>query len=390
MNAARDAGEFTVATTTADVEALRPAWQARGVSYVDAELDYFLALVRTRPEVIGPYVIVMGRPEEPDALVVARTERAPFPCRLGYTTLYRPVLRTLRVSHGGIAGADDDGTAAKVVRRIEAALAGGSADVAVVPAVRLGSALDRALKRIPAGVRLGRFADPAVHRRLVLPQSYEQLLATRDRKSRYNLKRQRAQLEKEFGDDLRFDVLSRPEDFDRIFADLESIAAKTYQRGLAAGFADTLERRELARVALERGWFRAWVLAIGERPVAFWQGNVLGRTYYSSSTGYDPEFTRQGVGTVLLLRVFEDLCGDPDVDVVDFGWGDADYKARWGNEEWYEHDLVVFAPSARGVRVNAIRTGILGADRAARRLGRATGLTAKVKRRWRSRLRAES
>jgi CelD/BcsL family acetyltransferase involved in cellulose biosynthesis len=378
----------TVATTQEEIASLRPVWEALGVSYVDADIDYFLALIRGRAEVERPYVIAFDRGGSPSGLVVGRIEHAPFACRLGYKTIYRPTLKTLRVSHGGVSGADDEMTARDVFGRVEQALAEGDAEVAVLPAVRIGSPLDRAATEMPGVLRRGRFSTQVTHRRLILPPTYDALMATRDKRSRYNLKRQGKLLANEFGERLSTRLLRDPEDFERVFEQLEQIASKTYQRGLGAGFADTLERRELVRVAMEHGWFRAWVMSIDEEPVAFWQGNILGGTYYSSSTGYDPAYTKQGVGTILLLRLFEELCADPEVQVVDFGWGDAVYKRRWANDSWEEHDLVVFAPSARAVRANLIRTSILATDRGARRLGEATGLTDLVKRSWRRRLRS--
>jgi CelD/BcsL family acetyltransferase involved in cellulose biosynthesis len=384
---AQDPGSWIVATTPADVEALRPFWEALGVGYVDADIDYFLTLVRARAEIERPYVIALGSSDVPRAFVVGRIEKAPFVSRLGYKTIYRPTLKTLRVAHGGVSGADDPRTARDVIHRVEVALASGDADVAIIPAVRIGSPLDRAANDIPGALRRGRFSTAAEHRRLMLPGTYDELLATRDKRSRYNLKRQTKLLANEFGERLAIRLLRGPEDFERVFDDLEHIASKTYQRGLGAGFSDTPERRELVRVAMERGWFRAWVMSVDDEPVAFWQGNVVGGTYYSSSTGYDPAYTKQGVGTILLLRLFEDLCADPDVGIVDFGWGDAVYKRRWANDSWQEHDVIVFAPTVRAVRTSLIRTGILATDRGARWLSDATRLTDVVKRAWRRRLR---
>jgi hypothetical protein len=379
-----------VARDAAEVESLRAAWIRLAPPYVDADLDYFLALIRGRGDSAKPHVLLLGDLEEPRALAVGRLEQSPFACRFGYKTVYRPTLKTLRIAHGGIAGAEDDQTAEELVAELELALASGEADVLVVPAVLVGSPLERALHTVPAKLRRQHFVEPYDHHRLVLPATYEDLLASRDRRSRYNLKRQNTMLEKEFGSSLTVEVLQEPGDSDKIFDALERVAATTYQRGLGAGFADSPERRELVRVALEKRWFRAWVLSIADQPVAFWQGNAAGETFFVSSTGYDPEFTRHGVGTYLQMRMFADLCADPNIRIVDFGWGDAPYKSRFGNESWREREVVIFAPSLRGLRVSLIRNAIFGLDRSARRLLAKTGLTSRIKRGWRRRLGREA
>jgi hypothetical protein len=387
MQVTPESAGVRVARNLDEVESLRGVWDQLGVGYVDAELDYFSALVRLKPGVQRPHVLVLDRSGAPTALVVARLEQAPLQCRFGYRVLYRPLLRTIRVAHGGVSGADDDRNARAVVQELYRALALGEADALVVPAVPIGSALHRALLDVPGALLRQRFVNASTHHRLVLPATFDAFLAARDRKSRYNLKRSGALIAKEFGDDAVVDVLSSPADHDRIFDDLERVAAKTYQRGLGAGFADSPERREQVRIALDRGWFRAWVLSVQGQPVAFWQGNVRNDTLFVSSTGFDPAFTRYGVGTFLQMRMLADMCADANVRVVDFGWGDADYKSRFGNESWLEQDVTVLAPSFRGLRVNAIRTLLVGADRTARSVLARTGLRGRVKRLWRIRLR---
>jgi CelD/BcsL family acetyltransferase involved in cellulose biosynthesis len=375
-----------VARSTPELDALSDSWAAIGVGYVDAEFDYFSAVALNREEVLRPHVIVLEDDYGPRSLAVGWVERSRLGCRIGYKAVYRPALQMLRIAHGGIAGATDEESAAAVARELDRALANGEADVLLVPAVRIDSPLDRALRGLSGGLRVERPSRPAVHRALALPATYDDFLARRDAKSRYNLKRTNAKIEQTFGGRLDVSVLAAPESFERIFSDLERIAAKTYQRGLRAGFADTPDRRAYVRVALGRGEFRAWVLSIDGVPIAFWQGIGRGRTFVLSNAGYDPEFARFGVGTYVQMRMFRDLIEDPLVDVVDFGWGDADYKARFGTESWLEHDVLIFAPSPKGVRVRLVRAAVLGVDRLARHVADRLGVRDAVKRVWRGRL----
>ena len=377
----------TVVAEVSGLESLRSAWGLLEPSYVDADLDYFRVSVANATPPARPHVVLLGEGSSPRALIVGRVETAPFPCRIGYQTVYRPKLRTLRVAHGGIAGEMDSHGAGLVAGAIAHALRSGDAEVAVVPAVRAASPLEHALDSVSGRFRRQAFSTPYVHRRLVLPATFDELLAARDRRSRYNLRRQNAQLERAFEGELAIDVLRGPEDFDRIVSDLETVAAATYQRALGAGFADTPQRRELVRVALAKGWFRAWVLSIRGAPVAFWQGNAVNGTFFVSSTGYTAEFSPHGVGTYLQLRMFADLCADPAVSVVDFGWGDADYKKRFGTESWLERDIVLFAPSPRAVRIAVTRNALRAVDRVARSALTRLGVVQRLKQLWRRRLR---
>ncbi len=164
----------------------------------------------------------------------------------------------------------------------------------------------------------------------------------------------------------------------------------TYQKGLGAAFSDTPERRRLTSLSLERGWFRVWVLYDEETPIAFWQGSVYRRIYHSGTTGYDPTYSRDRVGIYLLTRAIADLCADPEVDFLDFGFGDADYKRYFSDEAWNESDLVVFAARARPVAINATRTAVMASAYGLRRGLEHFGLADRIKVAWRRRLRASA
>ena len=368
-----------------DVRAHGHVWDEVPVSYTDAELEYFLALVTNRPRVVRPHVMVVEGPERPVGLCVGYLEDTVVSARFGYFAVHRPRLRMLRVVHGGVAGTDAEPVAATLVGALEEALRAGEADVFLVPAVRVGSSLERALFAAVPSSRL-HAAPASVHRRMALPDSYDAFLASRDRKSRYNLRRQVTQLEERFGERLSLLVLGAGASVEEVFSGLGAVAEKTYQHGLGAGFVDTPDRRATVAVSLARSAFRAWLLVLEERPVAFWQGTVRGRTFVLNTAGYDPEFASLGVGGYVQQRMVRDLCDDPDIDVVDFGWGDADYKARFGTEQWDEHDILVYAPTSKGRRASTIRRAVARAERTARAAAARAGLQQKVKRSWRRRL----
>jgi len=50
------------------------------------------------------------------------------------------------------------------------------------------------------------------------------------------------------------------------------------------------------------------------------------------------------------MRVIEDACADPSLDVLDFGPGDAAYKRQFSSDSRVERNVVVFAPTFRGRR----------------------------------------
>ena len=84
--------------------------------------------------------------------------------------------------------------------------------------------------------------------------------------------------------------------------------------------------------------------------------------------------------------MIDDLCRHPEARVVDYGVGDADYKKRFGTRSTREGNVVVYAPTARAVTVNLVRSALVATVGLGKRALKRSDLYRRVKREWRSRL----
>lgn len=382
-------GDAQVRTARAaeEVEALRAVWDGFERDVVNADIDYHLLLVDKSPEAQGHHVLLLEREGAPSTLVVGRVEEIRLPVRLGYKTISRPRVRVLTVSYGGVLGRDDEEAAGAVVDEIVAALGRGEADVARLRNLRVGSPLHRAARSTPGRLSRDALARPTRHWRARLGGSYDEYLARRSSKTRANLRRYGRKFEAAFPDAIELRSFRDPADLDRLLADTRAVYEGTYHRALGVGFSDSGVERELTALALARGWFRGFVLYVNGKPCAFWHGIRYGRVFSTGPTGYDPAFGTHRVGTYVLGRMVEELSREEDLDWIDFGFGDAEYKQHFGDDSWLEEDVLVWARRPRPIRLNATRTVLLAADRAARSLLGRRGLLARVRRLWRDRAR---
>ena len=373
------APRIRVLRTLDELEALRAMWSSVGLRTIDADIDYLRTVVESRAEVIRPHVVILERDGAIEGMLVGRLEERVLPARFGYAALWRPVLRCITVVHGGAAGS------ASAVRAMFGALleslADHEADAVFVHRVEVGSALYSEASRQPRALCRERFAAPARHWAAELPGTFEAFQNGLPKSLRGNARRDGRKLVEAYGDRIEIRRFRDRADLERMVADLEHVASKTYQRGLGAGF-DAGADLPLVKCGLDRGWLNAWVMYIDSAPCAFEIGHIYGGTFFSAAKGFDPEYTRDNVGTFLQMRMFEDLCSDPAVKAVDFGFGDADYKRRCATRGWDETDLVVYAPTPRAIAVGALRNGFAGLDRTARRVAGKERIT-RVKRRWR-------
>jgi len=378
-----------IARTVEEIAALKSALAKLPWEREEAELDNFLARLRARPTVIGPYAIVVYRENAPVAGLIGRLESRELKTSVGYRVVYAPGLRVLQIVDGGIVAADD-AAIPPLVAALGEALARGDAEAAALPPLPVASELFAALSALGGPFERQRFVATWIRRRLVLPESFDAFLASRSWETRRGIKKTANRLRAKFGDEMHVEVLREPESLDRLVHDLDHIASLTYHRAVGAGFADTPEHGELARIGLENGRTRAYVLYHGEKPVAYWLCSVYRGTMYLQTTGFDDAYAHDRVGIFLLMRLFEDACADPAIEVIDFGPGDADYKRLYTNDGVPERNLFVFAPTLRARRINATRTAILGFGLGARRALDAANATDRLKALWRKRLRGRA
>lgn len=374
------------ARTREQAELLRSAWESNSWPNIDADPEFYWAVLEAREEARCPHVMVIERDGGQPAMVIARIDDARLELDLGYRTVFRPRARRLTVVPGGVVGASTADAAQMVTSELMLALRRGEADVVLLPSIPTDSPLYAAARTAPPALCRQRLVPAVLRWRVNLPENTDELWARFSSHTRRNLRNNGNRLRRGFADRLAIQDYSEPEDVDRIFRDLEHVSAKTYQRGLGIAFVETPERRRLVDLALAKGWFRAWVLEIDGAPAGFWYGYAYGGVLFTGTPGYDPKYAKYRIGTYLLTQVLEGLCADDLIDVVDFGAMDAEYKRRFADESWEEADVFIYAPTARGVALNAITTAVSGANALAKRVLVDTGLFARVRRAWRRRL----
>ncbi|MGH7822296.1 MAG: GNAT family N-acetyltransferase, partial [Candidatus Binatia bacterium] len=249
------------------------------------------------------------------------------------------------------------------VRSLWQALRSGEADVVLLHEIPAGWPLQRLARTVPPLACRDRRPDVNLRWRISLPESPEAELPLSPH-TRKHLRYYSNRLARKYGAQLRIETFTDVSDLERLMRDAEAVAATTYQRRLGVGFAADARTRERIRYEMTHGWFRSWVLYVGGAPRAFWIGLRYGDTYHSGETGYDPNFRSDRLGEFLLSVALEALRREPGLRRFDFGFGDADYKRRYSSDHLEEATIAIFAPTPRGVLLNAARGLVGGLNRA--------------------------
>jgi hypothetical protein len=378
----RSQGAVQVAKSAEEIEKFRLFYE-QTQWHPEADIDFFLTVIKANEGTASPYAIVLESDDGPSAMMVGRIDHTVFKWKIGYKTLAESPVRLLMILYGGVLGDLSEENSIALYREIQRALIRGDADVAVLNHVRVDSPLHRIASSGPGFVYRDHFAHANPHLKLTLPSTFEEFIRQRSENTRSYIRRYGTRLKKKYGEGCRITCFQTPEEIDRAMNDVETIAAQSYHRGLGVGFLHTPETRDKWLLAAERQWLRVYVLYLDEVPRAFWTGYLYQRNFYIEYTAFDPQFRDERPGMFLLLQMIEEFCAKEEVDAVDFGFGDADYKRKFATEDWEEALIYLYPPTLKGAWLNMSRTLTMGISQISKEALERMGVQGWLKTKWR-------
>lgn len=371
-------------TSPIEIDALRPLWDATERE-PGADYEFFKLTVQTLANVISPCALTLFRREEPVALVAGRIERGKLPVQFGYISLVDIPIRRVIFIAGGYVGERTEVNWRALLACVNTLLRSEQLDLAVFEHLKVGSFEHEAVCQTFKHSQSGATA-PSKHWSFRLPGTWDDFLRTRRQKHRYWLRRLPRVLDRDFSGQWEIKTYSSPQEVMEFVHAADSVAGRTYQRTLNVGFRRDEFTVQRVYMDARRGRLAGYVLFVGGEPRAFWYCFVYRGVLYLAATGYDPAFRSYEPGTILLMKIFQDYCGT-EVDTVDFGLGDADYKKRFCSEYSLLSSVVVFSTSSARGRLlqflhNTTRAGTQIATQFLDRLQ----MTQRLKTRWRRKL----
>jgi hypothetical protein len=385
-----DGWEIKVASNFEEIEAIRPIWEQMQLDEPNpkpnADINRYLSVVKARGDSIRPYIMLFEHDGNPAAMIVGWVGKHQLELKLGYRSLFKPRLRCLSVVYGGVLGRPGSTMCSFLVGELIKRLRDHEFDIIQLSHLGTEASFYQAARKIPGFMT--RCYSPKIdeHWRMSVPDKIDQFYASRTGRHRRNLQRYIRKFEDEFPGEnkcIKYANESDIAEFIRIAADISS---KTYQSALGVGVVNNEETRLIVTEAAKHGWFDGVLLFAGDKPCAFQFGLRYDTVYYMVSIGYDPAFKSYRVGTILFLKVLESLCDDNSIDMIDFYFGDAEYKKHYGTEHWPEASAYIFAPRLYPIFVNVLRSSTMCVNSGLEYIVNKIGAIDWIKRKWRNSL----
>jgi hypothetical protein len=377
----------TVLNSQAEIEKARALWTAWPGSR-DSDIDFFSYIVGIRPEVLNPYVLVANRNGAPDAMLIGRLEKRKASARFGYFNVRTPQLRVLNFVYGALRGNAIPENVDALFEDVLKSLRKGEIDLAVFEHLQRGSRIYDVVSTSPGILERSFPPEHRTHRCLELPESSEALYKMLSPKNRQVYRGKARKIVKDHDGDVHIKCYRELSELDLMFREVEAVASKTYQRGLGFGFQDSPEMRGRCELAASKGWLRVFILYVAGKPAAYWNAMAYQGALWGDHIGFDPSLGRYSPGMYLSLSVIGDFCDHKEsheIKQINFGPGDAEYKAILSNISFEEGAMELYGRSLLGVGTKLLFTPVIFADRTAKKLLSKNKLLAKAKRLWRNR-----
>src|ERR1700674_2927239 len=174
-----------VLRSLSEVEQIRSVW-THWNGHPNSDIDLYLLLMQSRPEIVCPHIIVLYREGRPEAMLIGRILRQQVEFKVGYQTVLKPKASVLNFVWGGTLGNLSQENSEVMVREVLNSLRHGEADLAVFNNVRTDGEIYQAATHSPGFLGRDRFRASQVHRSLVLPASPQKFDASLSREVRKN------------------------------------------------------------------------------------------------------------------------------------------------------------------------------------------------------------
>lgn len=188
-----------------------------------------------------------------------------------------------------------------------------------------------------------------------IPSDYDRFLAERlGRKARANVRREHRRLAAARPGGVRLQVVRRPEEVEEFLPLAAGVFDRSWHHGTGAQTLVADQRRaDQLRFMAEQGWLRSYLLWVGDEPVAMSVAYESYGTVLLSRLAHDRTWDPWSPGKVMLHRILADLCEDPEVHTLDFGYGDWAYKRQVATRRRPAGDVLLVSRRARSQAVFA-------------------------------------
>ncbi|NOZ61317.1 MAG: GNAT family N-acetyltransferase [Calditrichaeota bacterium] len=350
------------------------------------DFQYYQLCASVEKDFISPYMVAIYKNDVIEALLVGTIRNKKISYRFGYKKIFSHQVPTLAVAYRGYFGNLSDEIIETMLRALNRGMKDKMFDQIAFDHLNRESRFFHAVQRFSPIWRRDWTPYKNPHWYAQIPDSYDEFYQKLSKNTKGTVRQYRNRLVREFGDKIDFRVYSQKSEVKAAMDDIESVAQLTYHRRLGAGFMNDEETGIKWAHWAERKNLQMAVLYLENKPAAFWNWIIYRGSCLSVNTGYRPELAYYHAGFYVMMEMIRRFCEMPDCKTLDFGFGDAQYKRKLGDEKITETSISLFAPNFSGFKLQLLKNSTDNSSQQLKLLLEKMALDQKIKRLWRKKL----
>ena len=163
-----------------------------------------------------------------------------------------------------------------------------------------------------------------------LAMTFEEYSNTFSAKSRSTIRRKIRKFNEFCNQNMHFEVYKNADEMQTFYQLARTLSEKTYQEKLLdAGLPDSEAFRQEMKEKAQQDQVRGYLLLNDKKPVAYMYCPIFDGVVLYQHLGFDPDYKKLSVGTILHWLVFENLFQESKFRFFDFTEGSSDHKQMY-------------------------------------------------------------
>jgi len=181
-----------------------------------------------------------------------------------------------------------------------------------------------------------------------LQQSFEEYTAKFSSKTRSTIKRKIKKFSTQCDGKMRWKSYRSVDEFNEFYRHARQVSSKSYQEKLlCSGLPDTEQFQKSMLNLAQNDQARGYLLFVGEKPVAYMYCPITDNILLYQHLGYDPEYIKSSVGTILHWFAFEEIFNEGKFTYFDFTEGQSEHKRLYSTGSLACGNVYIFPKSVR-------------------------------------------
>ncbi|MDJ0737681.1 MAG: GNAT family N-acetyltransferase [Nostocaceae cyanobacterium] len=279
----------------------------------------------------SPYVVIFYQANEPVAGIIGRRYRCRLKFQVGYVPITMPPVRCLDVEIGGLMA--NDSNAVNLVRDHLASLVRNRSidllNLEYLP--QHNDFWQLLLEDAQLGVQSVRTNRVEWIASIADQNSGERLVKNHKSRTAQRIRTAERKLYKEFDNRVEVSCFSHAHEVKDFLLQADAIAKESYQHAINVGVENNAAWRSELELLAQAGCFRGYILYGEDKPICYVVGPAYNGLFLLYATAFNPQFGNLSPGGFLLRKVMDMLFAE-GIHTFHFGYGDADYKRRFGTD----------------------------------------------------------